>query len=89
MTAGFALVAWPVRYDETGVMTFIVNYEGQIYEKNLGPRTDAVARKMTLFDPDSSWRKGIAMRRYLLALVFAGAVDRRLHLLPDGAGNRS
>ena len=57
MTAGFALVAWPVRYDETGVMTFIVNYEGQIYEKNLGPRTDAVARKMTLFDPDSSWRK--------------------------------
>ena len=57
MTAGFALVAWPVRYDETGVMTFIVNYEGQIYEKNLGPRTNAVARKMTLFDPDSSWRK--------------------------------
>ena len=57
MTAGFALVAWPVRYDETGVMTFIVNYEGQIYEKNLGPRTNALARKMTLFDPDSSWRK--------------------------------
>ncbi|MEN8753982.1 MAG: DUF2950 domain-containing protein [Desulfobacterales bacterium] len=57
MSAGFALVAWPVRYDETGVMTFIVNYEGQIYEKNLGAQTDAVARKMTLFDPDSSWRK--------------------------------
>jgi hypothetical protein len=57
MTAGFALMAWPVRYDETGVMTFIVNYEGQIYEKNLGPRTNALARKMTLFDPDSSWRK--------------------------------
>jgi hypothetical protein len=57
MTAGFALVAWPVRYDETGVMTFIVNYEGQIYEKNLGPRTDAAVRKMTLFDPDASWRK--------------------------------
>lgn len=57
MTAGFALVAWPVRYDETGVMTFIVNYEGQIYEKNLGSHTDAAARKMTLFDPDASWRK--------------------------------
>ena len=57
MTAGFALVAWPVRYDETGVMTFIVNYEGQIYEKNLGSRTDAAVRKMTLFDPDASWRK--------------------------------
>jgi hypothetical protein len=57
MTAGFALVAWPVRYDETGVMTFIVNYEGQIYEKNLGSRTDTAVRKMTLFDPDASWRK--------------------------------
>jgi hypothetical protein len=57
MSAGFALVAWPVRYGETGVMTFIVNYEGQIYEKNLGSHTDAVARKMTLFDPDASWRK--------------------------------
>jgi hypothetical protein len=57
MTAGFALVAWPVRYDETGVMTFIVSYEGQIYEKNLGPGTDAAVRKMTLFDPDASWRK--------------------------------
>jgi hypothetical protein len=57
MTAGFALVAWPVRYDETGVMTFIVSYEGQIYEKNLGPGTEAAVRKMTLFDPDASWRK--------------------------------
>jgi hypothetical protein len=57
MTAGFALVAWPVRYDETGVMTFVVNHEGQIYEKNLGSSTGAVARKMTIFDPDSSWRK--------------------------------
>jgi Protein of unknown function (DUF2950) len=57
MTAGFAVVAWPVRYDETGVMTFIVNHEGQIYEKNLGSSTGAVARKMTLFDPDAGWRK--------------------------------
>ena len=57
MTAGFALVAWPVRYDETGVMTFIVNYEGQLYQKDLGPKTDALARKMTLFDPDDSWQK--------------------------------
>ena len=56
MTAGFALVAWPVRYGETGVMTFIVNYEGQLYQKNLGPKTDAIARKMTVFDPDASWR---------------------------------
>ncbi|MFZ0135194.1 MAG: DUF2950 domain-containing protein [Desulfobacterales bacterium] len=57
MTAGFALVAWPVTYDDTGVMTFVINQEGQIYEKNFGPGTDAVARKMTLFNPDASWRK--------------------------------
>jgi CheY-like chemotaxis protein len=57
MTVGFALVAWPVRYAETGVMTLIINHEGQIYEKNLGPGTDAVVRRMTLFDPDPSWRK--------------------------------
>jgi hypothetical protein len=57
MTSGFALVAWPVKYGETGVMTFVVNHQGQIYEKNLGPKTDAAARALKVFDPDSSWRK--------------------------------
>ncbi len=57
MTSGFALVAWPVRYGETGVMTFLVNHHGQIYEKNLGAKTDALARGMKAFDPDASWRK--------------------------------
>ncbi|MFZ0241964.1 MAG: DUF2950 domain-containing protein, partial [Desulfobacterales bacterium] len=57
MTAGFALVAWPVKYDDSGVMTFIVNQEGQLYEKNFGPGTDAAARRMTLFNPDAGWRK--------------------------------
>jgi len=57
MTSGFALVAWPVKYGDTGVMTFVVNHQGQIYEKNLGPKTDAVARAMKVFDPDTSWRK--------------------------------
>jgi hypothetical protein len=56
MTAGFALVAWPVRYGETGVMTFIVNHDGQIYEKNFGPDTDNIARRMALFDPGAGWR---------------------------------
>ena len=44
MTEGYALVAWPAKYDDTGVMTFIVNQDGIVYQKNLGPNTDAGAR---------------------------------------------
>ena len=60
MRAGFALVAWPVRYGDTGVMTFMVNHAGIVYEKDLGPGTDAAARAMTRFNPDASWRKATA-----------------------------
>ena len=56
MTGGFALVAWPAQYDVTGIMTFIVNQDGVVREKDLGPGTDAAARKMTAYNPDSSWR---------------------------------
>jgi len=56
MSGGFALVAWPAQYDVTGIMTFIVNQDGVVREKNLGPGTDAAARKMTAYNPDSSWR---------------------------------
>ena len=56
MTNGFALVAWPARYGETGVMTFIVNHDGTAYQRNLGPATADVARAMTRFDPDPSWQ---------------------------------
>ena len=55
MLAGFALVAWPAQWGESGVMTFIVNQQGKIFQKNLGPKTAAVARAMTTYDPDSSW----------------------------------
>lgn len=55
MTNGYALVAWPARYGETGVMTFIVNHDGVAYQKNLGPSTAASAGAMTRFDPDSTW----------------------------------
>jgi DUF2950 family protein len=55
MIAGFALVAFPARYGVSGVMTFIVNHDGVVFQKDLGPRTDEIASKMTLFDPDSSW----------------------------------
>ena len=56
MTGGFALVAWPAQYDVTGVMTFIVNQDGTVREKDLGPGTDAAARKLTAYSPDASWR---------------------------------
>ena len=57
MRGGFALVAWPVRYGDTGVMTFMVSHAGTVLEKDLGPSTDAVARAMTRFNPDDSWHK--------------------------------
>ena len=56
MSGGFALVAWPAEYDVTGVMTFLVNQDGIVREKDLGAKTDAVARAMTAHDPDGSWR---------------------------------
>ncbi|HYN38914.1 MAG TPA: DUF2950 domain-containing protein [Rhodospirillales bacterium] len=57
MTEGYALVAWPAKYDDTGVMTFIVNQDGIVYQKNLGPNGGAVAKAMKAYDPDSSWQK--------------------------------
>jgi hypothetical protein len=57
MRAGFAQVAWPMRYGDTGVMSFIVCHDGQVYEKDLGPSSDAIARAMTRFDPGPRWKK--------------------------------
>jgi hypothetical protein len=55
MLAGFALVAWPAEWGNSGVMTFMVNQAGRVYQKNLGPHTADLAEKMRAFDPDSSW----------------------------------
>lgn len=55
MTAGFALVAFPVEYESSGIMTFIVNQEGKVYQKDLGTGTLEIARHMTEYNPDSSW----------------------------------
>lgn len=55
MIAGFALVAYPSDWGKSGIMTFMVNQEGRVYQKNLGPRTAAIASAMTLYDPDVSW----------------------------------
>ena len=57
MSGGFALVAWPAQYDVTGVMTFVVSKDGIVHEKDLGPGTDADARKMSTYNPDKTWRK--------------------------------
>jgi hypothetical protein len=57
MTGGFALVAFPAKYGASGVMTFIVNNQGVVYEKDLGPKTQSRAGAMKLFDPDKSWKK--------------------------------
>ncbi len=57
MSAGFAFVAYPVDYRSSGVMTFIVDESGTIYEKDLGPDTTRLAQAMTLYDPDSTWHK--------------------------------
>ena len=55
MIAGFALVAWPAEYGTSGVMTFIVNQQCRVYQKNLGPNTSKLVTKMDTYDPDPSW----------------------------------
>jgi Protein of unknown function (DUF2950) len=57
MTRGFAFVAYPAEYRSSGVMTFIVDQEGIVYEKDLGPRTPEIAKTLTRYDQDASWRK--------------------------------
>jgi hypothetical protein len=57
MIGGFALVAYPAEYRNSGVMTFIVNHQGNIYQKDLGPDTAGIASGMTAFNPDSTWQR--------------------------------
>jgi hypothetical protein len=55
MIAGFALVAYPATWGNSGVMTFVVNQEGRVYQKDLGSRTAEIAGAMTEYNPDSTW----------------------------------
>jgi hypothetical protein len=55
MVAGFALVAFPSNWGKSGVMTFIVNQQGKVYQKNLGPDTTKTAQEMKSYDPDETW----------------------------------
>ena len=56
MIGGFALVAYPAEYRNSGVMTFIVNHAGTVFQKDLGPNTAQLAERMTSFNPDKSWQ---------------------------------
>jgi hypothetical protein len=56
MSGGFALIAWPAQYGKSGIMSFMVNHDGVVFQKNLGPDGDAVARGMRRFDHDASWQ---------------------------------
>jgi len=55
MIAGFALVAWPAEYGNSGIMTFIVNQQGLVYQKDLGSKTEHLAPAIKQYDPDSAW----------------------------------
>lgn len=54
---GFAVVAWPVDYGSSGIMTFVTNYTGDVYQKDLGDDTIKLAPTMTEYNPDSTWKK--------------------------------
>src|SRR5262245_36639048 len=57
MIGGFALVAYPAEYRNSGVMTFIVNHVGDVFQKDLGPNTAQLAERMASYNPDSTWQK--------------------------------
>jgi hypothetical protein len=57
MLGGFAVIAWPVNWGETGVMTFMVSHNSDVYEKDLGPDTAQAAAAINVFNPDKSWDK--------------------------------
>ncbi|MGE0580302.1 MAG: DUF2950 domain-containing protein [Reyranella sp.] len=57
MIGGFGAIAWPVRYGVTGIMTFIVGYNGVVYQRDLGPDTAQKAAMITVFNPDKGWDK--------------------------------
>jgi hypothetical protein len=57
MIAGFALVAYPATWGNSGVMTFIVNQQGRVYQKNLGADTDRIAGALAEYNPDPTWKR--------------------------------
>jgi hypothetical protein len=56
MIGGFGLVAWPADYGDSGIMTFVVNQQGKVYQKDLGEKTDELVKNMKAYDPDPTWK---------------------------------
>ena len=73
MIGGFAVVAYPASYDNSGVMTFIVNHDGIVHQKDLGPETAKLARAIQRFDPDKSWERVPEQEQEPEAISSAGA----------------
>jgi hypothetical protein len=59
LIGGFALIGYPAHYGESGIKTFIVNHDGKVYSKDLGPQTELVAEAVSLYDPDASWQREV------------------------------
>ena len=57
MIGGFALIAYPAQYGNSGIMTFMVNQDGDVFQRDLGERSEKIARKIETFDPDAKWTK--------------------------------
>jgi hypothetical protein len=57
MLGGFAALAWPATWDNSGIMSFLVNQDGVVFQKDLGPETEKAAREIRSFDPDASWQR--------------------------------
>lgn len=57
MIGGFALIAWPAQYGNSGIMTFMINHDGDVYEKDLGENTANIASRTSSFNPDDGWKK--------------------------------
>jgi hypothetical protein len=62
MTGGFAFVAYPAEYRNSGVMTFLIGKDGVVYEKDLGKKTDSAAKSIKSYDPNSTWKKSGSMQ---------------------------
>ncbi|HSD40095.1 MAG TPA: DUF2950 family protein [Rhodocyclaceae bacterium] len=57
LLSGYAVIAWPIKYGQTGVMSFIVNQDGDVYEQDLGPQTQKLAGNIAQFNPDDKWKR--------------------------------
>ncbi|WP_129777818.1 DUF2950 domain-containing protein [Peristeroidobacter soli] len=75
MIGGFALITIPAEYGRSGVMTFIVNHDGVVYSKDLGPDTPTAARAIQTFDPDSSWQPEVATGQPMAAQIAPAVVQ--------------